>query len=261
MKGLVTGRLYGAAPSGAARVTIVCARLTFIAVGLSSLLLAHVASAQGSGSFAHHDRVSQPGSQDIVTAGVSMTASDASFLPGTEPGGTGTVSARAALDVSSPLLRMTPPPELALQFSEARLAHPETVAPGFPNPNLLYVSFRHPSGDLFLALGAVSGGGQAPNQLLAAVGFRDLSVRVNSWRAVGRGPSVNARALALVRRVGLALGGAEIFVGCGVTMYRFGARFDPAYHKKPVSIQGLVRIRFSSDTGGQTASIGHSKSM
>jgi hypothetical protein len=44
-------------------------------------------------------------------------------------------------------------------------------------------------------------------------------------------------------------------------MYRFGARFDPAYRKKPVSIQGLVRIRFGSDADGQTASDGHSKSM
>ena len=261
MKGLVTGRPYRAAPSGAPRITIVGAQLKFIAASLSTLLLAHVASAQGSGSLAHLGRDGQPGSRDFASAVVSMKASDSSFLRRTEQGGMGWATARVAFDSSSAGLQVRPPPELSLQISEARVAHPEAFAPEYQTANTLFVHLRHPTRGLFLALGAMSGGGQAPDQLLAAFGFGNLSLRVNSWRAVGRGPSVNARALALVRRVSLALGGAEISFGCGVTMYRFGARFDSAYHKKPVSIQGLVRIRFSSDTGGQTASIGHSKSM
>ena len=261
MKRPVTERPDGAAPSAALRSTIVSARLKFIALGLSSLLLAQVANAQGSGSLAHHNRGSQPGSRYFATAVVSMTASDGSFLPGTEPGGTGLPMARVALDSSSAGLRIRPPPELALQVSAARLAPPEAVAPGYQTPDLLSVHFRHPTGDLFVALGAVSGGGKASDQLLATIGFRNLSLRVNSWRAVGRGPSVNARSLALVRRGSLALGGAEISFGCGVTMYRFGARFDPAYRKRPVSIQGLVRIRFGAHAGGQTASTGPPKSI
>ncbi len=261
MKGLATERPYSAAPSGAPRVTIVGARLKFIAVGLSTLLLSHVASAQGSGPLAHRDRDSQPGSRNFASAVVSMKASDGSFLRGTEPAGREWAFARAAFDSSSAGLPMRPPPELALLISEARLADSEAVAPGFQTPNVLSVHFRHSTGDLFLALGEVPRGGQAPDQLIAAIGFRTLSLRVNSWRAVGRGPSVNARALALVRRGGFTLGGAEISFGCGVTMYRFGARFDPAYRKKPVSIQGLVRIRFGWNADGQTASAGPSKSM
>ena len=173
----------------------------------------------------------------------------------------GWATARVAFDSSSAGLQVRPPPELSLQILEARLAHPEAFAPEYQTANTLFVHLWHPTRGLFLALGATSGGGQAPDQLLAAIGFRDLSLRVNSWRAVGRGPSVNARALALVRRGGLTLGGAEISFGCGLTMYRFGARFDPAYRKKPVSTQGLVRIRFGWNADGQTASAGPSKSM
>jgi hypothetical protein len=261
MKRPVTERPDGAAPSAALRSTIVSARLKFIALGLSSLLLAQVANAQGSGSLAHHNRGSQPGSRYFATAVVSMTASDGSFLPGTEPGGAGLPMARVALDSSSAGLRIRPPPELALQVSAARLAPPGAVAPGYQTPDLLSVHFRHPTGDLFVALGAVSGGGKASDQLLATIGFRNLSLRVNSWRAVGRGPSVNARALALVRRVSLLRDGAEISLGGGVTMYRLGSRFDLSYRRHPISMQVLFRVRFGSHAGGQAASAGHSKGI
>jgi len=190
-----------------------------------------------------------------------MKARDGSFLRRTEPGGRGWAFARVAFDSPSAGLQMTPPPELAFLISEARLADPEAVAPGFQTPNVLSVRFRHPTGDLFLALGEVPRGGQARgsadrrDRLPHPVASRQLVARGGA-RAVRQCPRSRSRP-----QRSLTLGGAEISFGCGVTMYRFGARFDPAYRKKPVSIQGLVRIRFGSDADGQTTSDGHSKSM
>jgi hypothetical protein len=59
---------------------------------------------------------------------------------------------------------------------------------------------------------------------------------------------VQAGTLGFVRDVPW-LGRIESGVGGGVTLYRFSAKLDSIYGRRPVSFQVFYRVRFASDAG------------
>jgi len=200
--------------------------MRLIALSLASLLLAHVATAEGPKSFARHFEVPVRSPDHTATASASRTTFDASLLRRIEPGGTASALALGAR------------------------------AESFPSP-----SFRHSTGVAQFAIRAVPGDLQSPIQLMAAFGLRRFSFRVSSWRRLGSGPSVHASALSVVRSVNLSQTGANTALGLSVTMYRLGSRFDPVYSRRPVSFQLLFRIRFGSGRSGRISPSGLSKSL
>jgi len=223
--------------------------MRIIALSLSSLLVAHVASSQGPGSLALENEASPRSFHHVASVGAALTPIEGS-LHRTGPGESGWAIAHGALDTYSGRLGISPTLELSTQLFAARLAHPETSGFGSPTGTTASVSFRHSTGDAYLAIRAPSGDFQAPVQLLAAFGLRKYSFRVSSWRRLGQGPSVHAGALRVVRNVKLFQTGADGGVGLSVTMYRLGSRFDHIYRRRPVSVHALFRIRFGGNAGG-----------
>jgi hypothetical protein len=79
-------------------------------------------------------------------------------------------------------------PGSPVQASTAHFTRPKAIEAGNQTGSAAIVSFRHDTSDAFLAPSAVSDEIQTPDQLLAAFGLHKLSIRISSWRAVGRGP-------------------------------------------------------------------------
>jgi hypothetical protein len=235
--------------------------MKFIALSLSSFLLAHVASAQGPGSLARHDGVSPLSSYAVASVGAPMSATENSFLQRTEPRETGWAIAQGTLDSYSDRLWTRPTPELSSQLSAARLAHSEAIWLETRTERTASVSFGHSKGDAFFAIRAVSGDFQTPVQLQAAFGLRSFSFRVSSWRRLGSGPTVNAGTLSVVHNLNLLPTGVNTGLGVSMTMYRLGSRFDPVYRRRPVSIQLLFRVRFGAGARNRIGPVGHSTNL
>ena len=186
-------------------------RIRTLTLSLSAMLLAPVAGAEGPGIFSH-------GSHSLLGMVVSAPAAPAS-MPA--PGG--------------PLLRGIGPG-----------TGPWEVATGAQTGDIPFFSLRSSQADAFPAFRTPSGDFQSPVYLLAAFGLQRFSFRVSSWRRLGPGPSVHASTFSVVRNLGSFPTWADSGLGLSMTMYRLGARFEPLYRKRPVSIHLLFRIRFGA---------------
>jgi hypothetical protein len=201
-------------------------KMRIIALSLASLFFAHAATAQEPKSFARHLEITSRSSSHVATVSSLTTA----------------------FDVFSP-------PRIEL----ARTAW--TTAPGAQAGITSSLSFRHSAVDAFVAIRALPGDSQTPFQLMAAFGLRNFSFRVNSWRRLGSGPSVNAGTFSVARNVNLFQTGANTGFGLSLTMYRIGSRYEPVYRRRPVSVQFLFRVRFGSGAASLIGPVGRAKSL
>jgi hypothetical protein len=274
--------------------------MRFLALSLSTLLLARVASAQGPDSPARMDPPRRAPAD--VSVGTSMTAN---FLRASRTGENGWGIAPSA--PSTPGV-YSDPSRPAAAIPSARLAFPDASVVGAQAWSGDSISVGRSPSDAFIAIGSVRGDVQTPDQLLASFGLRNLSIRVGSWRAVGHGAerghsfevtrsvakeslvfirvdsvhrdeyelvrrrptpdgtavertSIYATSVGFVRGANLSRCGSQMDLGGDVTAFRFGSRFDPAYGRHPVLIRFFVRIRFGSHGDGQRGNFGHSMSI
>jgi len=189
-------------------------RRTILVLGLASILLANVATAEGPSMFSLQPRIPPRSTTDFAPANISMSGIDGSTLRTIYPGGPGWEFAMQGGTGSVPFLSLRP-------------------KPGDP-----FFAARTPSGDF-----------HTYSHLLAAFGLQKFSFRVRSWRRLGPGPSVHAGTFSVFRDSIELPTGAVAGLGFSATMYRLGARFEPIYRQqRPVSINVLVRVRFGGNS-------------
>src|SRR5512143_3736136 len=141
--------------------------MRIIALSLSSLLLAHVASAEPPGALAR-----------------SLAAS---FPRGTDSAPSARAINYAAFEPYFAELSLPPPLEAVSQPSAGLFASAGTIGPEGLAWNTASGPFREQVDVRFFAVRRGAGDLNTTEQMLAAFGLRKFSFRVSSWRRLGPG--------------------------------------------------------------------------
>ena len=199
------------------------------ALYLSSLLLAHVANSEPPSALARSLAASFPRGTDLALPARPMD--------------------HATFDPYFAELRLPPSLEVVSLPSSSLFASPGTIGPEGLAESTASGAFREPVDERLFAVRRITGDLNSTEQMLAAFGLRKFSFRVSSWRRLGPGPSVHAGTFSVVRNLSLHSGRLNIGLGLSMTMYRLGARFDPLYRRRPVSIHVIIRIPLGASAG------------
>ena len=200
--------------------------MRFILLNVATLFFAHLASAQEPLLFARLSLVSSRSPSYATSVAGSTTKPDVPLLRGNE------------LSAAS-----------------------WSMSPGVKTGSYPPLSFRNSTGVASPLIKVGPEDSQTPVQLQAAFGLRNFSFRVSSWRRLGSGPSFSAGTLSVIRSLNLLQTGANTGFGLALTMYRVGSRFEPVYHRRPVSIQLLFRIRFGGGAANLNGPVSGSTSL
>lgn len=203
--------------------------MRIIALSLSSFLLAHLANSEPPGALAR-----------------SLAAS---FLRGTDSASPARQIDHTAFDPYFVELSRPPSLEVVSLPTAGLFASPGTIGPEGLAGGTASGAFREPVDERLFAVRRMAGDLNSTEQMLAAFGLRRFSFRVSSWRRLGPGPSVHAGTFSVVRNLSLHSGRLNIGLGLSMTMYRLGARFEPLYRRRPVSIHVTFRIPLGAPAG------------
>jgi hypothetical protein len=222
----------------------------------------------------HHNQDSTHISYDVATLGLtsSLVTLEGSVFHGAEPDENRWNIEAGALDSYSGRLTLRPLSSLEIQLSAGHLERPESVEPGDQTRASASVGYTTTLPGGFLAASLIVGRNETPegpewgNLLEWTWKFADRNFLYGRLESVDRDlyelvhkrqrpegiprqrTLVQAGTLGFVRDVPW-LGRIESGVGGGVTLYRFSAKLDSIYGRRPVSFQVFYRVRFASDAG------------
>jgi len=235
--------------------------MRFIALRLSSLLLATVATARGQGIPPRNDQdlpapVREPASRILPSsfAPLALFARD-----------------RWTSRPTSPLGQATGNPFLVVRSSSGEIETPDQLLAALGMSRLSIRVTSWPAAGRGAKRGqTVEGSFKVAVNRLVFIRFdcvdRDdyelVKKRPLREGVVSERMSVNAGTLGFVHDVKMARPGSEIGFGGDVTLYRFDSRFDPIGARHPLSVHGFFRVRFGSraDTS-RSIPVGHSMGM